>query len=85
MEWIELDNKAGGMPDLDCWVSDGMNVFYSEQGQYIPIGLYSHYMVAEKPLPPIKESSLPDLLMDMGITENPMRELFKGLDITPNK
>lgn len=52
-EWIEIDkNQAGGVPDIDCWVSDGVNVFYSEQGQYIRTGYITHYMIVDKPSPP---------------------------------
>jgi hypothetical protein len=53
--WIKLEGVAGEMLDCDCWVLDGSgNIFFSEQGQYIPIGLYKYYM------PILKPNVLPD-------------------------
>jgi len=49
--WIKLEGIAGEMLDCDCWVLDSTgNIFFSEQGQYIPIGLYIYYMPISKPI-----------------------------------
>ena len=48
--WIKLEGVAGEMLDCDCWVLDSLgNIFFSEQEQYIPIGLYKYYMPISKP------------------------------------
>ena len=48
--WIKLNGVAGEMEDCDCWVLDSSgNIFFSEQGQFIPIGLYKYYMPISKP------------------------------------
>ena len=48
--WIKLNGVAGEMEDCDCWVLDSSgNIFFSEQGAFIPIGLYKYYMPISKP------------------------------------
>jgi len=75
--WIKLTESPGNMPDCDCWVTDGKIVFFSPEGEFIPLNNYTHYMVAEKPQPPTESN--PDLFQMMGISDKPVNQELKEL------
>ena len=51
--WIEFTGKPQEAPNVDMWLlSKEGEVRFSPQGEFVEIGYHTHYMIAQKPLPP---------------------------------
>jgi hypothetical protein len=50
--WVKLRGISGEIPDIECWVVRNGEVIFSPKGDAIIIGMYSHYLPINKPLPP---------------------------------